>query len=153
MENEKQYYEFMHKISYEGKKDINGFGFVLLGQLPFKKNETAIQYIMTEHPEYIPSDKPIVQNKETCRELARTIHPELEYLISFVRKKKEKTSAEIEGLVKQRDSKNEKDLLENAERKVLQESILKEIGYYSALCDVFIFLNNRQFELYECSRL
>ena len=74
------YYDYLHSITYEDEKNVNGQGFVAANQMPFLNNSEAVTYIMTDRPEDLPEYHPIAQNKKQCAELARIMYPEIERL-------------------------------------------------------------------------
>lgn len=147
--NEKKYYKLLDSIKFENGYDINGCGFVALS-VPFKWAPNAIKFAMLKLPEITPHDNPVFQNKEYCCSLSVTILPEIERLMMCLEQMIDESRGKLHSLVRQRDEKPN-DLLGNVERNVLQEYVLQQIGYNSALYDVLKMLSDRKIELGECS--
>ena len=150
--SERKYYDMLDRINFEGRKDINGQGFVALS-IPFKKAGDAVTFILTDFPELTPAERAIDQNKPRCRELANVMRPEVERLLHCVERMQTTARSKLDNLAAQRDGKQDGDLLESVEKKVLQEQVLRQSGYCEALHDVWRLLHDRRFELFECSRL
>ena len=150
--SKRKYYDMLDKIGYENKKDINGQGFVALA-IPFKGAGDAVTFILTDFPELTPADRAIEQNKPRCRELSQTIRPEVERLLHCVERMQTTARSKLDNLAAQRDGKQDGDLLESVEKKVLQEQVLRQSGYCEALHDVWRLLHDRRYELWECMRL
>lgn len=151
MLDKKQYYKLLSSISFENGYDVNGQGFVALG-LPFKSAPDAVKYMMTKLPEINRDENPVVQNKALCRQLSTEILPEVDRLMTCVEQMIAESTEKLESLSGQRDEKPN-DIIGNVERCVLQERIIQQIGYNTALYDVWQTLSKRRFELWECSRL
>ena len=151
MPDEKQYYRLLSGIVFENGYDINGQGFVALS-VPFKGAPDAVKFAMRKLPEIKQDENPVVQNKAQCRQLSGTILPEVERLMMCLEQMMEESKEKLHSLARQRDEKPN-DLLGNVERNVLQEYVMQQIGYNSALHDVWQMLSKRKFELWECSRL
>lgn len=149
--NEKKYYELLSSIKFENGYDINGCGFVAMS-VPFRWAPNAIKFAMLKLPEITPNDNPVFQNKEYCRNLSVTILPEIERLMICLEQMIDESRVKLQSLARQRDEKPN-DLLGNVERNVLQEYVLQQIGYNSAMHDVWKMLRKRKYELWECSRL
>lgn len=150
--SERKYYDMLDKINYENKKDINGQGFVALA-IPFKGAGDAVTFILTDFPELTPADRAIEQNKPRCRELARTIRPEVERLLRCVERMQTKATDDLHSLAAQRDAKDDRDLLESVQKQTIQEQVMRQQGYCEALHDVWRLLHDRRYELWECLRL
>lgn len=150
--SERKYYDMLDRINFEGRKDINGQGFVALS-IPFKKAGDAVTFILTDFPELTPADRAIDQNKPRCRELARTMQPEVERLLRCVERMQTTAKSKLDSLAAQRDEIQGRDLLESVHKETLQEEVLRQSGYCAALHDVWRLLHNRRFELWECMRL
>ena len=151
MRDEKRYYRLSSSIAFENGYDINGQGFVTLS-LPFKLSQDAVKYTMAKLPQADKHENPIIQNKDLCRQLSTTILPEVDLLMMCVEQMIAESAKKIKALVNQRDEKPN-DIIGMAERDVLQERAIQQIGYNMALHDVWQMLNKRRYELWECSRL
>ena len=151
MPDGKQYYKLLSGIAFENGYDINGQGFVALS-VPFKGAPDAVKFAMLKLPEIKQDENPVIQNKAHCRQLSGTILPEVERLMMCLEQMMDESREKLHSLAQQRDEKPN-DLLGNVERNVLQEYVLQQIGYNSALHDVWQMLSKRKFELWECSRL
>lgn len=149
--NEKQYYKLLSGIAFENGYDINGQGFVALS-VPFKGAPDAVKFAMLKLPGIKQDENPVVQNKAHCRQLSGTILPEVERLMICLEQMIDESREKLRSLARQRDEKPN-DLLGNVERDVLNERVLQQIGYNSALCDVLKMLGDRKVELQECSFL
>ena len=151
MSDKKQYYKLLSSISFENGYDVNGQGFVALG-LPFKSAADAVKYTMSKLPEIKQDENPVVQNKDLCRQLSTEILPEVNRLLMCVEHMIGESTEKLESLASQRDEKPN-DIIGNVERCVLQERVIQQIGYNTALHDVWQMLSKRRFDLWECSRL
>ena len=151
--SDRTYYDFLDKIDYEGAKNVNGQGFVARNQVPFLGAGDAVTFIMLDFPAYTPADRPIVQDHGLCRELADTIHPEVEQLCNCLERTLETARKRLEEMVAQRDAKDDRDLLESVQKQVLQEQIMTQIGVCQGLSMAWNMLHTRKFELWQCSRL
>ena len=149
--NKKQYYYLLDTISFENGYDINGCGFVALS-IPFKWASDAVKFVMLKMPENKKYENPIVQNKAHCRQLSSMILPEVERLNMCIEQMMDESTEKLESLARQRDEKPN-NFLGNVQRDVLHENVLRQIGYNTALHDVWQMLSKRKFELLECSRL
>lgn len=149
--NEKKYYELLSSIAFENGYDINGQGFVALS-VPFNAASDAVKFAMLKLPEIKRGENPIVQNKEHCRQLSSMILPEVERIKMCIEQMMDESSRKLDSLAQQRDGKP-KDLLGRVERDVLHENVLRQIGYNTALHDVWQMLSKREFELWKCTRL
>lgn len=151
MFDRKQYYKMLSSILFENGYDVNGQGFVALG-LPFKSAPDAVKYVMAKIPEFKRDENSVVQNKTLCRQLSAEILPEVDRLMMCVEHMIAESTEKLESLARQRDEKAN-DIIGNVERDVLQERVIQQIGYNTALHDVWQMLNKRSYELWECSRL
>ena len=151
MQDEKQYYRLLSTIAFENGYDINGQGFVAL-TLPFKYAPDAVKYVMSKLPEIKNDKNPVMQNKMLCRQLSTEILPEVDRLTACVEQMIGESTEKLESLASQRDEKPN-DIIGNVERRVLQERVIQQIGYNTALHDVWQMLSKRRFDLWECSRL
>jgi len=152
MFNEALYYQFLDSIPYEKKrKDVNGVGFMALNKLPFKGNSLAVKYIMDNHPNVTPKDKPIIQDKVKCRGYARVLLPEAEYMESSLDSKLKAAQAHLSELRERWDAMNPKDLLESVHKELLEEEIQKQIGVCLGLSSAWKLLHDRRYELWECT--
>ena len=151
MPDGKQYYRLLSGIAFENGYDINGQGFVALS-VPFKGASDAVKFAMLKLPEIKQDENPVVQNKAQCRQLSGTILPEVERLMMCLERMMDESKEKLHSLARQRDEKPN-DILGNVERNVLQEYVMQQVGYNSALHDVWQMLSKRKFELWECSRL
>ena len=151
MRDEKRYYRLLSSIAFENGYDINGQGFVTLST-PFKSAQDAVKYTMAKIPQADKHENPIIQNKDLCRQLSATILREVDRLMMYVEQMIGESSEKLESLASQRDEKPN-DIIGMAERDVLQERVIQQIGYNTALHDVWQMLNKRKYELWECSRL
>ena len=151
MQDEKQYYRLLSTIAFENGYDINGQGFVAL-TLPFKYAPDAVKYVMSKLPEIKNDKNPVMQNKMLCRQLSTEILPEVDRLTACVEQMIGESTEKLESLASQRDEKPN-DFIGNVERRVLQERVIQQIGYNTALHDVWQMLSKRRFDLWECSRL
>ena len=151
MRDEKRYYRLSSSIVFENGYDINGQGFVTLS-LPFKSAQAAVKYTMAKLPQADKHKNPIIQNKELCQQLSSEILPEVDLLTMCVEQMIAESTKKLESLANQRDEKPN-DIIGRAERDVLQERVIQQIGYNMALHDVWQMLNKRRYELWECSRL
>ena len=151
MRDEKQYYRLLSSIAFENGYDVNGQGFVALS-LPFKSAPDAVKYVMAKLPQAVTRENPVVQNKALCRQLSSEIRPEVDRLMMCVEQMIAESTEKLESLVKQRDEK-QNDIIGRIERNVLQERVIQQIGYNTALHDVWHELSKRSLELWECSRL
>lgn len=149
--NEKKYYKLLDSITFENGYDINGQGFVAMS-VPFEYAPDAVKFAMLKLPEIKRGENPIVQNKEHCRQLSSTILPEVERIKMCIEQMMDESSKKLDSLAQQRDGKPN-DLLGCAERDVLHENVLRQIGYNTALHDVWQMLSKRKFELWKCTRL
>ena len=149
--NGKKYYELLSSIAFENGYDINGCGFVSLS-VPFKWAPDAVKYAMLKLPDIKKDENPIVQNKAHCRQLSGMILPEVERLIMCIEQMMDESTEKLYSLARQRDEKSN-DFLCRVERDVLQENIMRQIGYNLAMHDVWQMLSKRKYELWECSRL
>lgn len=151
MQDEKQYYRILSTIAFENGYDINGKGFVTLN-LPFSTAPDAVEYAMIKLPQIDARENPVMQNKALCRQLSAEILPEVDRLMMCVEHMIAESTEKLESLARQRDEKAN-DIIGNVERDVLQERVIQQIGYNTALHDVWQMLNKRSYELWECSRL
>ena len=151
MRDEKQYYRILSSIAFEDGYNVNGQGFVALA-LPFKSASDAVKYAIAKLPEIRRDENPVVQNKVLCRQLSTEILPEVDRLMACVEQMIAESTEKLESLADQRDEKPN-NIIGNAERSVLQERVIQQIGYNTALHDVWQMLSNRRFDLWECSRL
>lgn len=151
MRDEKQYYRMLSSIAFENGYDVNGQGFVALS-LPFKLAPDAVKYVMTKLPEVKRDENPVVQNKALCKHLSTEILPEVDRLMACVEQMIAESAEKLTSLDNQLDEKSN-DIIGNVERCVLQERVIQQIGYNTALYDVWQTLSKRRFELWECSRL
>lgn len=149
--NQKKYYELLSGIAFENGYDINGQGFVAMS-VPFMLAPDAVKFAMLKLPEIKRGENPIVQNKEHCRQLSSTILPEVERITMCIEQMMDESSRKLVSLAQQRDGKPN-DLLGRVERDVLHENVLRQIGYNTALHDVWQMLSKRKFELWKCTRL
>lgn len=149
--NEKEYYKLLSSITFENGYDINGCGFVAMS-VPFRWASDAVKFTMLKLPEIKRGENPIVQNKDHCRQLSSMILPEVERMIMCLEQMMDESSKKLDSLSKQRDEKPN-DLLGRVECDVLHENVLRQIGYNTALHDVWQMLSKRKFELWKCSRL
>ena len=151
MRDEKQYYRMLSSIAFENGYDINGQGFVTLS-LPFKSAPDAVKYTMEKLPQPDTRENPVMQNKELCRKLSTEILPEVDRLMMCVEQMIAESTEKLKALANQRDEKPN-DIIGRVERDVLQERVMQQIGYNTALHDVWQMLSKRRFDLWECSRL
>ena len=149
--NGKKYYELLDSIKFENGYDINGQGFVAMS-VPFKDAPDAVKFAMLKLPEIKRGENPVVQNKEHCRRLSSTILPEVERIMMCIEQMMNESSRKLVSLAQQRDGKPN-DLLGCVERDVLHENVLRQIGYNTALHDLWQMLSKRKFELWKCTRL
>lgn len=150
-DSKKQYYYLLDTIAFENGYDINGQGFVALS-VPFKWAPDAVKFTMLKLPEIKRNENPIVQNKAHCRKLSSKILPEVERLVMCLEQMIDESSKKLVSLAQQRDGKPN-DLMGRVERDVLHENVLRQIGYNTALHDVWQILSKRKYELWECTRL
>lgn len=150
MIDEKQYYRLLSSIPFENGYDVNGQGFVALG-LPFKSAPDAVKYSMAKLPGINLDENPVVQNKALCRQLSTEILPEVDRLMMCVEQMISESTEKLKSIADQRDGKPS-DIIGNVERQVLQERVIQQIGYNTALHDVWQMLSKRRFDLWECSR-
>lgn len=146
--SKKQYYYLLDTISFENGYDINGQGFVVMS-VPFMCAPDAVKFAMLKLPEIKRGENPVIQNKALCRQLSCTILPEVERLVMCIEQMMDESSRKLDSLAKQRDEKPN-DLLGRVERDVLHENVLRQIGYNTALHDVWQMLSKRKFELWKC---
>lgn len=146
-----KYYEFLHSITYENEKNVNGQGFVAVNQVPFLKSSDSVTFILTDRPDYLPEYHPIVQNKQKCAELAKTIRPEVERLKTSLDRQLEAARKKLDDLAAKRDAIPENSIYPS--RELAQEEVVRQIGYCNALSDVWRLLSDRAYELYVCGRL
>ena len=151
MQDEKKYYRLLSTIAFENGYDINGQGFVALA-LPFKCAPDAVKYVMSKLPEIKNDENPIMQNKSLCRQLSTDIIPEVDRLMACVEQMIGESTEKLKFLASQRDEKPN-NIIGDVERSVLQERVIQQIGYNTALHDVWQMLSKRRFDLWECSRL
>ena len=151
MRDEKQYYRLLSSISFENGYDVNGQGFVALG-LPFKSAPDAVKYAISKLPEIKQDENPVAQNKVTCKQLSAMILPEVDRLTACIEQMIAESTEKLESLADQREEKPN-NIIGNVERRVLQERVIQQIGYNTALHDVWQMLSKRRIELWECSRL
>ena len=149
--SKKQYYYLLDTISFENGYDINGQGFVVMS-VPFMWAHDAVKFAMLKLPEIKRGENPVVQNKALCQQLSSMILPEVERLIMCLEQMIDESSSKLDSLAKQRDEKPN-DLLGRVERDVLHENVLRQIGYNTALHDVWKMMSERKFELWKCTRL
>lgn len=149
--SEKQYYYLLDTIAFENGYDINGQGFVVMS-IPFKWASDAVKFAMLKLLEIKRGENPVVQNKALCRQLSCTILPEVARIMMYLEQMMDESSRKLDSLAKQRDEKPN-DLLGCAERDVLHDNVLRQIGYNTALHDMWQMLSKRKYELWECSRL
>lgn len=147
----KQYYKMLSSIAFENGYDINGQGFVTLS-LPFKSAQDAVKYTMARLPQIDERENPIIQDKALCRQLSAEILPEVDRLMLCVERMISESTEKLRSIADQRDEKPN-DIIGNVERQVLQERVIQQIGYNTALHDVWQTLSKRRFELFECTRL
>ena len=148
-----KYYEFLHAIPYEGRKDLNSLGFVALSNIPFKTNSDAVTYIMHYHPKLNPDDHPIVQDHKRCRELALTVKPEVEHNLERLQQMLTESREQLERMTEQYNQLGERDLLESVQKKVLFSQIERQCGICEGLSKAWEMLHKRNYELWECSRM
>lgn len=148
-----KYYEFLHTIPYEGRKDLNSLGFVALSSIPFKLNSDAVTYIMHYHPELNPADHPVIQDRARCRTLAAAVMPEVKHNLERVEQMKEEAYAKLEGMRKRYDQFDERDLLESIQKEVLRDEIHRQCGICEGLSMAWQMLHRRNYELWECTRM
>lgn len=148
--DDKIYYEFLAKAT---GGDVSGVGYVVGNKVPFKQASSAIHYVRSAIPAVTPDDGMILKNKEKCAELARAIRPELERLKLELDAKNEEARKKLDALAAQRDSIEERALFDQVQKEVLQERVIEQIGYCSALHQVWQMLSDRSWELYECGRM
>ena len=151
MRDEKQYYRLLSSIAFENGYDINGQGFVALS-LPFKSAPDAVKYAVMKLQQPDRRENPVAQNKALCRQLSTEILPEVDRLMMCMEQMISESTEKLESLASQRDEKPN-DIIGMTEREVLQERIIQQIGYNTALHDVWQMLSKRRFELWECSLL
>ena len=149
--NEKKYYKLLDGIAFENGYDINGQGFVAMS-VPFMWAPDAVKYAMLKLPDIKKDENPVVQNKVQCRQLSSMILPEVERIMMCIEQMMDESSRKLVSLAQQRDGKPN-DLLCSVERDVLHENVLRQIGYNTALHDVWQMLSKRKFELWKCTRL
>ena len=149
--SKKQYYYLLDTIAFENGYDINGQGFVAMS-VPFMWASDAVKFAMLKLLEIKRGENPVVQSKALCRQLSCTILPEVARLIMCLEQMMDESSRKLDSLAKQRDEKPN-DLLGRVERDVLHENVLRQIGYNTALHDVWQVLSKRKFELWQCTRL
>ena len=149
--NKEKYYELLSSIKFENGYDINGCSFVALS-VPFKWAPDAVKFAMLKLPEIKRGENPVVQNKALCRQLSCTILPEVARLMMCLEQMIDESSRKLDSLARQRDEK-QNDFLGRVERDVIHENVLRQIGYNTALHDVWQMLSKRRYELFECSRL
>lgn len=148
--DDKIYYEFLAKAT---GGDVSGVGYVVGNKVPFKQASNAIKFVRNAMPAVTPDDGMILKSKEKCAELARAIRPELERLKLELDAKNEEARKKLDALAAQRDSIEEKSLFDQVQKEVLQERVVEQIGYCSALHAVWQMLSDRSWELYECGRM
>lgn len=148
-----KYYEFLHTIPYEGRKDLNSIGFVALSNIPFKYNSDAVTYIMHYHPELNPEDHPIIQDHERCRELALVVKPEVEHNLERLQQMLTESRDQLEHMREKYDQLGDRDLLESVQKEVLYGEIQRQCGICEGLSQAWGMLHKRNFELWECSRM
>ena len=149
--NKKKYYKLMSSIAFENGYDINGVGFISLS-VPFRWAPDAVKYAMLKLPDIKEDENPVVQNKAQCQRLSGMILPEVERLMLCIEQMMDESMEKLHFLAEQRDEK-QNDLVGMVERDVLQENIMRQIGYNLAMHDVWQMLSKRKFELWECSRM
>ena len=154
MGGEKKYYDLMNGIKCaDGKAEINGLGYVVLGSVPFKQAADAVTFILSQHPDLSPADCPIVQDRKRCAELAAVLKPEVDRMLYSVNSALGVAREKLHLLAEQRDALDDKNLMQSIKKQQLQEEVLKQIGVCSGLYTAQQILHRRSFELWECTRL
>lgn len=149
--NKSNYYDYLHAIIYEDNKNVNSQGFVAANQVPFLKNSEAITFILTDCPDQRPEDYPIIQNKQQCADLAKIMYPEIERLKAVVDRMLKAAREKLDELAAHRDSIPTNSIFPSYE--LAKEKVIEQIGYISALHNVWQLLSDRAYELYMCKRL
>ena len=149
--NKNKYYKLLSSIAFENGYDINGCGFLSLS-VPFRWAPDAVKYAMLKSPDITKDENPVVQNKAQCRQLSGTILPEVAHIMFCLEQMMDESRGKLASLARERDEKPN-DILGTAEQNVLHEYVLQQIGYNSALYNVWEMLDKRKIELLECSHL
>ena len=150
----KRYYDFLnHGIEWKDKPNINGHGFITFDGIPFYHAGDAVKYVMNKYPEAEPKDKLIREDQKACREAASKLLKEIERLVETVELYKDSVHQEIHQKAEQRDSIPGKDIMEDIEKKRLQEEVKEKIGESSGLSLAWNLLHKRKYELWHLTRL
>ena len=150
----KRYYDFLnHGIEWKDKPNINGHGFYTSDRIPFFNAGDAVKHVITHYPEAETNDKFIKENPSICRELVKTIEPELRRLVDLLEVNLEERSKEIDSIVEQRNKLSDKDLLESVHKKVLTDDIIRKGGEYSGVCSAVQLIRERLIEFINLSSM
>lgn len=145
--DDKKYYDFLnHGIEWKYKPNINGHGFVTLDGMPFYNAGDAVKYVIKHFPETEPKDKPIKEDPKVCKELVKTIEPELRWLVDLLEVNLEERNKEINSVVEQRNNLSDHNLLESVQKKVLTEDIIRKGGEFSGVCTATHMIRERLIE-------
>ena len=152
--DDKRYYDFLnHGIEWKDKPNVNGHGFITEDGIPFLNAGDAVNYVIKHFPEAKPNDKLIREDPVACRDAAWNLLKEIERLLETVEMYKNDVHKEIHQKAEQRDSIPGKNILEDVEKKRLQEEVEQKIGESSGLSLVWNLLHKRKYELWDCTQL
>ena len=152
--DDKRYYDFLnHGIEWKDKPNINGHGFYTSDRIPFLKAGDAVKHVITHYPEAEPNYLLIKENPVLCRELVKTIEPELRRLLGLLESNIEERNKEIDSLVEQRNSLSDRNLLESVQKKVLTDEIIRKGGEFSGVIFTTHMIRDRLLEFINISSM
>ena len=95
----------------------------------------------------------IQQDVGKCRELARTMLPEVARLRMLVDKQLDTEKEKLEALTECWNNVPGRTLEERIQKEMLHDKVMEQRGYNQALCDVWKMICDREHELWRCTRL
>lgn len=144
-----KFYDWLKRIP--NQKHYNVQGYITSNGIPFYQADRAVYaYIFKQYPESEPGDDTLVYDPGKCREAARKLEPEIRRLVDFMDTEIELKGTEIDNLVKEINSLDDKDLLESVQKKVRTDQLHEKIGEHSGLIRANQILRNRLSELFNC---
>lgn len=146
--NEKKYYQYLDTLG----ENKNKCGFVA-HHVPFKNAGDAVKYIMEMWPDDQYYNDPIEYSPSECKKHIDSLYYETDYLLHRINKLKEEARVALSAMTEERDSMPNKNILQNVHKELLQERINQAIGYYTALCNVWMLLNERKWEFRQLAYL